>query len=103
MTKLGRKLRWVSVPHLPPPPLLYLYLKQLYARTKNSSFLAGVYFVGFFARIVETRKTGSNAKDTGGAVPPCTVVCILRDRGVSCPAVAAAEKSPGKNCHREMR
>lgn len=39
VTKLGTKMRCVSSPHLSPPPSLYLYLKQVCARTKNSSLL----------------------------------------------------------------
>lgn len=48
-----------------PPTSLYLYLKQVHARTKNSSlFLTTVCLVcGFFEGIVETRNTGSNVQD----------------------------------------
>lgn len=48
-----------------PPTSLYLYLKQVHARTKNSSlFLTTVcLFCGFFEGIVETRNTESNVQD----------------------------------------
>lgn len=91
VTKLGRNRRWVPIPHLPPS--LYLHLKQLYARTKNGNLPFVLILWAFFAWQILWKLKTQTLRAWGGAVPPCPVVHILRDTGVSCPTAAAEMES----------